>query len=70
MDAGGITGVRNYTVQMVLTPYFYLNDVFLGQLLGAGKASGMHIPSTGEGMGCLQLPRFSLWVKLAITSSC
>ena len=51
MDAGGITGVRNYTVQMVLTPYFYLNDVFLGQLLGAGKASGMHIPSTGEGMG-------------------
>ena len=33
-------------------------------LLGAGKASGIHIPGTQEGMGSLQLPKSSSWVNL------
>ena len=42
--------------QNVSTPSHYLEAVSLGQLLGAGKTSRMHVPRTGEVGGASRFP--------------
>lgn len=41
-----LTGISYIYIQIVLTPHFCLKAIYLGQLLGRGKASGTHIPRT------------------------
>ena len=41
---------------MFSAPHHYLKAMSLGQILGAGKGSGTHIPRIGEEVRSLQLP--------------
>lgn len=57
------TGSVTYPVQVVSSAHFQLEAVSLGSF-ELRKASGAHIPSTGEGLGSLQLPRSISGVRL------
>lgn len=48
---------------MFSPPHDHLKVVSLGQLLCAGKACGIHIPRTWEGLRSLLLPGSSSWVN-------
>ena len=54
-----------YLVQVASIQHFYYKAVSLGQFLGAGKTSGMHIPRMGlVRVGKFQLPGSDLWSSL------